>query len=224
MPFAGFEKAGLTWFKALARAQSREWFQAHKGEFETLWRAPLEALLEELQPALEKVYGRSLGPPKVFRLNRDLRFAKDKSPYKTNLAAAFPLAAKGAMESATALYLSLGLEEMVAFGYYSLEKPALLRLREGILDEARGKALQKVVDRAAGKGLEPTALESLKRVPSGIDPDHPRAALLKLKGLALSTTDIPREVRFSKDLKRWLVDLARAAEPLIAWGDAQKLS
>ena len=223
MSFDGFPKAGISWFDALALAQNREWFQAHRDGYEQLWLAPMKALLAELKAPLQKVYGRKLGPEKIFRINRDVRFAKDKRPYKTNIAGMIPFEGKGPMEGPAALYLHLGLEEVVAFGFYQLAPASLQRLRKRLIDEKTGAPLAKLMAQARKAGLSPDAMERLKRPPPGVDKEHPRVELLKLKALALSRDDVPKAVRYGPKLKDFLVEQAKAAAPVIKWGLAQKL-
>lgn len=222
-PFTGFPKPGLSWFQSLAVAQNREWFQAHKAGYEQLWLAPMQSLLAELRAPLEKLYGRNLGPTKIFRLNRDVRFSKDKSPYKTNVAGLIPFDGFKPMEGPAALYLHLGLEEVVAFGFYMLEPASLQRLRKLLIDEKTGPGLAKLMAAAQKKGLLPDAMEKLKRPPPGVSPDHPRVELLKNKALALSRSDVPKSVRFGAGFKAWVLDQAKAAAPVVKWGLAQKL-
>lgn len=221
--FEGFHPSGVAWFRALALEQNRDWFQENRQGYETLWLGPMKALLKELERPLEKVYGRKLGPPKIFRLNRDVRFSKDKSPYKTNIAALVPFAGHAPMAGPAALYLHLGLDEVVAFGFYFLEPPALQRLRRALLHERSGPAAQKLVDAAKRKGLSIDSMEKLKRAPPGTSPDHPRIELLRHKGLGLTRSDIPKSVRHSPKLREWTVDQAAAAAPLIRWGFEQGL-
>ncbi len=222
--FTGFPKDGVSWFQGLSLAQNREWFHAHRDAYEALWLQPLTALLAELPAPLAKIHGRKLGPPKLFRLNRDVRFSKDKSPYKTHVAALVPFEGFKPMEGPAALYFHLGLEDLVAFGFYALEPLALQRLRKRLVDEKTGPVAQKLVDAALEHGLTPDGMEKLKRAPVGIDPGHPRIELLKYKGLALSSTSIPRGVRFTAGLKDWMLEQAAAAAPLIKWGFEQKLA
>jgi uncharacterized protein (TIGR02453 family) len=222
-PFTGFPKPGISWFQSLAVAQNREWFQAHKDGYEQLWLAPMNAILAELRAPLEKLYGRKLGPAKLFRLNRDVRFSKDKSPYKTNIAGMIPFDGFKPMEGPAALYLHLGLEEVVAFGFYMLEPASLQRLRKQLLDEREGPRLAKLIAAAGKAGLVPDAMEKLKRPPPGVSPDHPRVELLKHKALALSREDIPKGVRFGAGFKAWVLEQAKAAAPVVKWGLAQKL-
>lgn len=222
-PFTGFPRPGIGWFQGLALAQNREWFQAHREGYEQLWLAPMQSLLAELKSPLEKLYGRKLGATKVFRLNRDVRFSKDKSPYKTNIAGLLPFDGFQPMEGPAALYLHLGLEELVAFGFYTLETPSLQRLRKLLLDEKAGPALAKLIAAAGKAGLHPDAMEKLKRPPPGVSADHPRVELLKHKALALSREEVPKSVRFGAGLKAWILEQAKAAAPVVKWGLAQKL-
>ncbi|MFT3711702.1 MAG: DUF2461 domain-containing protein [Archangium sp.] len=218
MSFEGFHKDGVGWFHALSIQQNRDWFQANKEDFERLWNAPMKAFLAELKSPLQKIFKKPVGEPKVFRIHRDVRFSKDKSPYKTWMAGLLPFAGGKAMEGPAALYLHLGLEEFVAFGFYVLEPPQLKRLRAGILDDKKGKDLEKRVALAGKSGLEHTSMESLKRAPPGVDPKHPRIELLKQKALGLSTSSIPKSVRFSPKLTDWVLTQAKAAAPVLEWG------
>lgn len=222
-PFNGFPKAGISWFQSLAVAQNREWFQAHRDGYEQLWLHPMESLLSELRAPLEKLYGRKLGPTKLFRLNRDVRFSRDKSPYKTNVSGMLPFEGFKPMEGPAALYLHLGLEEVVAFGFYMLEPASLQRLRKLLIEDKTGAPLAKLIAAAGKKGLVPDSMEKLKRPPPGVSPDHPRVELLKRKALGLSNEAIPKSVRFSAAFKDWVLEQAKAAAPVVKWGLAQKL-
>lgn len=97
------------------------------------------------------------------------------------------------------------------------------RLRKLIIDDKTGKKVGALFEAAAKVGLQPDAMETLKRPPPGVDKAHPRVELLKHKGLALTREDIPKAVRFKASFKDWLVEQAKAAAPLIKWGLAQKL-
>ncbi len=222
-PFTGFPRAGLSWFQSLAVAQNREWFQAHRAGYEQLWLQPMQSLLSELRSPLEKLYGRKLGATKIFRLNRDVRFSKDKSPYKTNIAGMLPFEGFKPMEGPAALYLHLGLEEVVAFGFYMLEPSSLQRLRKLLIEDKTGAPVAKLIAAAGKKGLVPDSMEKLKRPPPGVSPDHPRVELLKHKALGLANEDIPKSVRFGAGFKGWVLEQAKAAAPVVKWGLAQKL-
>src|SRR5688572_28342908 len=143
MRFEGFSKEGDRFFKELAARQDRDWFKANKDRYESLWVTPMKALLAELRPGLERAFkGLKLAPDKHFRLQRDVRFSKDKSPYKTMAAAMIKIdAGKGndVMDGGpAAVYLHLGSEDAVALGHWMLEGEQLTKYREMLLDEKKG--------------------------------------------------------------------------------------
>lgn len=204
--------------------QTREWFQANRGAYETLWLSPMRSLLSELQAPLARLYDEPLRPPKLFRLNRDVRFAKDKTPYKTTISAMVGLGtASGPFDGPIALYWQLGLEDSAGAGSHGLLPNALAKFRRLVMAEKSGTALEKLLRAARVKGLTTSSIEQLKRAPRGVPLDHPRLELLKHKGLSLGVEVIPKKVRFSKLLKPWLLEQAAHAAPVVRWLAAQKL-
>src|SRR5258705_5496274 len=110
MPFTGFPRDGVKFFRELAARQDREWFKDHKAAYVEKWEAQMKALLDDIGPAISKQYrGVKLLPPKHFRIYRDVRFAKDKSPFKTNVAAMIGFPGGDEEGAPAALYLHLGL-------------------------------------------------------------------------------------------------------------------
>jgi uncharacterized protein (TIGR02453 family) len=220
--FRGFPDARGDFFLALALHNDRDWFQAHRTEYEEGWAAPMAALLEEVRAGLRGAYGRrALGAPKVFRIHRDVRFSKDKSPYKTHVAGWIPVetgrpASPGA--SPAAIYLHLGVDErFTGAGCWRLEPDALKRWRAAVLDPRRGALLTRRLAPLLADGWSTSAAETLARVPAGLDPDHPRAALLRLKGLVVDPGEVPRRLVTRPDLVPWLIEQARAAAPVVSW-------
>src|SRR5687767_1820697 len=109
--FEGFADADAKFFKQLAKKNQREWFQAHKEEYETGWNTPMKLLLGEVREAIDSTYEYSdLDEAKVFRIYRDVRFAKDKTPYKTHIGGYIPLKRSGkkATDLPIALYFHIG--------------------------------------------------------------------------------------------------------------------
>jgi uncharacterized protein (TIGR02453 family) len=220
MRFEGFSKEGDRFFKELAARQDREWFKANKDRYESLWVAPMKALLSELRPGLERAFkGLKLAPDKHFRLHRDLRFAKDKSPYKTYEAAMIKVdAGKGndvADGGPAAIYLHLGTEDTVALGHWMLEPEQLAKYRQLLLDDKRGAAFARKAEALNQEGFTISAFETLKKPPRGVDPNHPRAWLLVHKGLGLDLPGIPASVRHSPKLAKWILDHVKLAAPLV---------
>jgi len=221
MRFTGFSKKGHAFFKELSKRQDRDWFKAHKSDYETLWVEPIKALLEGLLPAVGKAYkGLPIKEPKIFRIQRDVRFAKDKSPYKTNIAAMIGLDTGPGDEEfggAAAIYMHFGLEDIAAAGHWMLPGPDLEKFRKLIIDEEDGAELAKRVKKLQARGFEVASFEALKRVPKGFDPEHPRGELLKLKGLGFDFPKIPSSVRYSPALLSWLSEQLKLCATATGW-------
>jgi uncharacterized protein (TIGR02453 family) len=219
--FRGFADDDARFFKKLAKNMSREWFHDHKEEYEQGWAAPMKALLEEVRSAIDASYERvDLGAPKVFRINRDVRFSKDKTPYKTTVSGVLAVArAAKATEAPAALYVQVGTEIICASGLYAMDATALERYRAAVADDRRGVELTRILARLARAGfdLEHMGEGSLKRVPKGFDPEHPRAELLKRKGLGVLYPALPKELLTSPKLVKWLLEPVKKTVPLVEW-------
>src|SRR5262249_18152190 len=218
MPFSGFDKGQIRFFKQLASKQDREWFKEHKDEYVSLAERPMKELVDALYPALERQYkGFALKPPKHFRIYRDVRFSKDKSPFKTGVASVIALQGGEEEGPPAVLYLHLGIPDYAGAGHWHLPPDKLARYRKLVADENKGGELQKRVDALTKKGFTVASFEATKRVPPGFPPDHPRAELLKRKGLGVSFPKIPKEVRFSPKLASWLTARSADAASLVTW-------
>jgi uncharacterized protein (TIGR02453 family) len=220
--FRGFPDARGDFFLALALHNDRDWFQSHRAAYDQGWAAPMAALLAEVRDGLRGAYGRRLlGEPKVFRIHRDVRFSKDKTPYKTHVAGWIPLeAGRAASPGATpaAMYLQVGVEtRFTGSGCWTLEPDALKRFRAALLDPRRGAVLARRLAQLAAKGFSTSCAESLVRVPALVDPDHPRAALLRMKGLVVDPGEPPKRLLTRPELASWLIDRARDAAPVVNW-------
>lgn len=226
--FSGFPDASGGFFRGLAANNERSYFLAHKDTYEREWVAPMEALLREVRAKLDRSYPDvELGEPKLFRIQRDVRFSKDKTPYKTHIGARIPvIRAGGIIEVPMALYLQLGESPFVAAGLYGASPEALTRLRRAIIDETEGKALDTILRklRRAHEDLRISAIDETKRVPRGFDEAHPRADLLRLKGLAVSFSLVagadPKahaKLLGSAALVDAIAAVGRDAAPLVRW-------
>ena len=171
MRFEGFGTGACRFYEELAENNSRDWFAGQPGRYETEVRAPLEYLLDDLAG--------EFGEAKVFRPNRDVRFSKDKSPYKTNAAAV--ISGDGDQRS---LYVQISADGlMVGGGAYWLGGDPLERLRSAIDDDRTGPELERIVADLQAAGAETGAHDTLKTAPRGYPKDHPRIDLLRHKGI-----------------------------------------
>jgi len=163
--FRGFPREGLRFFKRLETHNERAWFQAHKDTYERACREPMQELMAELEP--------TQGPNKIFRINRDIRFSSDKSPYKTHIAAVVG-----------GYYIHLSKAGLyVATGIYRPDPAVLARLRSAIDRDASGGKLQTIVASLRRKGYQVETHETLTGAPRGYAMDHPRIDLLRMKDL-----------------------------------------
>jgi uncharacterized protein (TIGR02453 family) len=160
--------------------------------------------------------------PHIFRIQRDTRFAKDKAPYKTNVAANVairPAEGDGDLHTTPGIYMSFGLDgEFVGLGAWHMGPAVLVRYREALDKPRVGVGLMNTVNKLLDAGWQLGSMEALKRVPSPYAQDHPCAELLKRKGLAMSIQ--PKEgLTASHAYADWAVDRLRDAAPMIHWLD-----
>ena len=215
----------LKFLKDLSKNNNKPWFDAHRKQYEDA-KKDFETFIQVVidKHGLKDETIREQEAKKcLFRINRDVRFSKDKRPYKTHIAGLIPFDGNNPMEGPAALYFHLGTEEFVGFGFYRLETPSLLKLRKKLLDEKEGPKLAALVEATRKKGFIIDAMEKLKRPPPGVAKDHPRVELLKHKALAVGRDEIPKSVRYSAKLKPWLVEQAEIAAPVVKWGLKEKL-
>lgn len=170
--FGGFPRAAFEWFTDLEDDNSKRWFEAHRETYERDVRGQLEAMLEELT-------GDFNGRVKMFRQHRDIRFSKDKSPYKT---ATYGLLADRPGSDAP-LYAQLTAVGLFAgSGYYRLSPDQLERYRERAAGRA-GAGLERMLDGLDADGFALIG-DELRTVPRGYPRDHPRAAVLRRRAVA----------------------------------------
>ena len=218
--FEGFADRDRRFFRALARNQRREWFEAHRKEYEDGWQTPMRMLLAEVRERIDPLFPlHPLGAPKVFRIHRDVRFSKDKSPYKTHIGGYVAIDGVGQGPSApAALYVHLGATEVfVAAGHYMMDPGQLACFREAVVDDRRGEALVAILGKLTRAGFTVGSHDVLQRVPRGLDPGHARADLLRRKGLIVTFPPPSRDLLVARTLIEWLVTHTKRAVPLVEW-------
>ena len=202
MAFTGIPVAALDFYEDLENDNTKSFWTAHKKIYDEAVRAPLEALAAEL----EKGYG----PAKLFRPYRDVRFAKDKTPYKTH---------QGAWFGESSLYLQVSAAGLrVAGGYWETSSAQVQRLRRAVDDDVAGPQLERALAGVRRRGLTING-EQLTRVPSGFAKDHPRAELLRYKTLTASQELGCPAWLGTPQAKAEIVKAWRGIVPLIAWLD-----
>ncbi|HEX5262763.1 MAG TPA: DUF2461 domain-containing protein [Phenylobacterium sp.] len=184
--FPGFPPEAMRFLADLRDHNDRDWFTTHRQTYEQAIKGPAEALLACLEPALASLTGAPV-TGKIFRIHRDVRFSKDKRPYNAYLHIAFP-ARSGVGDGAsevTACGYFFGLEPdrvRLGAGGFDFSGPVLDAYRAAAADQAKGPALERMLAKLGKAGLQIEGSE-LKRTPQPYAQDHPRAALLRRKGL-----------------------------------------
>ncbi|HVU73258.1 MAG TPA: DUF2461 domain-containing protein [Mycobacteriales bacterium] len=199
MKFTGWADEALEFYEGLEADNTKTYWTRNKHVYDEHVLAPMLALIAELEP--------TWGEGKVFRPYRDVRFSKDKTPYKTNIGARIG----GGYVQLDASGL------MVGSGRFHLESAEVQRFRQAIDNDVSGKQLVSIVSTARKKGYEANSHDELKTVPRGFDRDHPRAELLKYKGLIIWRRWDPAAWLGTAAAKKRVTDLFTAAKPLNDW-------
>ena len=196
--FTGFSPEAIQFLVDLAANNERPWFQARKTDYERLLKEPLEALCADVAVEFVKRGVPLQSDPKrsPFRIYRDVRFSKDKSPYKTHIAANFPWRGDGADDAPTwgGGYFHLQPGEVYVGGGMWHPEPAWLAAWRDAVDRDPGRVHTAINDPRFVKRFKDVHGDSFKRTPTGYAADHPEAALLKLKdvtfGLRLADAEV----------------------------------
>jgi|1186.fasta_scaffold164484_2 uncharacterized protein (TIGR02453 family) len=206
MSFRGWPQDALDFYVGLEADNSKTYFHAHKATYDECVKAPFLALSEEIAD--------EFGALRVFRPNRDIRFAKDKTPYKTAAAAV----TEG--EGGTAFYVQVSSTGLfVGSGYHHLATDQLERFRAAVDDAKAGPKLAAAITGAQKAKFQMGTSGSLQRAPRGYPHDHPRIDLLRLKGMHIGKDfGAPRWLHthgaFDRIVKTW-----RDAAPVNTWFD-----
>ena len=210
-----FSPEAIKFLRSLARNNNRDWFQARKTIYERELKAPMLALIEEINGELVDFAPEHIRPASkcMFRIYRDTRFSPDKTPYKKHISAWF---ARQGLEkkSGGGFYFHIsGKELVIAAGVYMPEREQLLAIRNYLLDhheEYRRIFNARTLQRGMGEfdGLR------LSRPPKGFPKDHPAIDLIACRQWGVSTT-LPAETAVNPTLRKEIVSRFRAAAPLI---------
>lgn len=170
----------MKFLRALKRHNTREWFNAHKADYESHVRAPMLAIIERLATDFPRIAPDLVASPRsMYRIYRDTRFSPDKTPYKTHVSASFSHRTLPKQESA-GLYFHLAADELwIGGGLYAPQGPQLHRIREHIA--ANLGRFRSLVEAPAIGRMGGITGSRLKRVPRGFPPDHEAAEYLRLK-------------------------------------------
>ncbi len=202
MTFRGWPAEALEFYDALEADNSKTFWQERKSFYEEQVRGPMEALLGELEP--------KFGEGKIFRPYRDVRFSRDKSPYKTHIGA---VVGEG--------YVQLRANGLAAgSGMWEMSPDQLERYRAAVADDGSGAKLVKLVADARKAGIGVMSHGELKTAPRGYLKDHPRVELLRYKGLVTWREWPPAAWLGTAKAKDRIVEFLQGSKPIGKWLDA----
>jgi uncharacterized protein (TIGR02453 family) len=201
--FTGFPVAALDFYEDLEADNSKAFWAAHKAVYDDCVRGPMLALLTELEP--------EFGTGKAFRPYRDVRFSKDKAPYKTHQGG-FVQTAPG-----VGFYVQIDAAGLVvAGGFYAGSSAQVAAYRTAVDDARRGAELERLVRKLRRDGFEIGGAQ-LKTRPRGVDPDHPRLDLLRHKALTAGRSEMSPPWLDSARTLDEVRDAWRRFRPLVEW-------
>jgi uncharacterized protein (TIGR02453 family) len=203
MGFRGWAAEAIDFYDGLEEDNSKAYWQAHKAVYEEVILRPMEELLSELAS--------QLGPGRIFRPYRDVRFSADKSPYKTTIAAT--IGGDGYIQFSAA-----GLA--AGRGMYMMSADQLRRYRQAVDGEPAGLALAQTVAAIRDAGIEVTSHDRVKTAPRGYPKDHPRIDLLCMKGLIAWRQWPAGKWLATSQAKSRLLEFFTRAEPIQEWLNA----
>jgi uncharacterized protein (TIGR02453 family) len=200
MAFSGWPEEAFDFFDGLEADNSRTYWTANKAVYDDKILRPMTELTEELAA--------EFGEPKIFRPYRDLRFSRDKSPYKTHI---------GALIGETG-YVQLSAEGLGAgAGRWELGTDDLARYREAVASDARGAELEQVIALIENEDITVHGHGVLKSAPRGYPADHPRIRLLRYKGLTAWQQWPVEPWLETAAAKDRVISFFRTARPLCSW-------
>ncbi|ACZ90635.1 DUF2461 domain-containing protein [Streptosporangium roseum] len=203
MSFSGFPDEAFLFYEGLEADNSKTYWTRHKQVYDDMVKAPMAALGEELSTEFGRVH--------LFRPHRDVRFAKDKSPYKTHQGA------YAATAEAIGYYVQLDASGLHAgAGLYSAQGDQLARYRQAVDEELSGVPLEKIVAglAAAGYGIDG---DRLKTRPRGVPEGHPRLDLLRHRSLHAGLRFAPEPWVHTPEVLDRVRAVWRDLTPLVEW-------
>ena len=201
MAFQGWPEEALDFYEGLEADNSRTYWTRHKKVYDEQVLGPMAELVAELAP--------EFGDAKIFRPHRDVRFSKDKSPYKTNIGA-----------TVGSGYIQLTARGLAAGdGMYTMTPGQLDRYRQAVASDRTGEQLENLIDAAQRRGISVHSRDALKTAPRGYPADHRRIGLLRYKGL-IAWKEWPVEAWLgTAEARRHIAGFLVAARPLSTWLD-----
>jgi uncharacterized protein (TIGR02453 family) len=217
----GFPQKPLVFLKKLKKNNSREWFEVHREQFENDFFHPAVAFVLELGELLQDFAPDVLAIPKtdksIFRLHRDVRFSKNKAPFKTNLGIWFYDGRVKKMESC-GFYFHLEPEYFfLATGMYMFTKEQMKIFRDAVSDPIKGGELKKILSKLEKNKRFTLGGEKYKKIPKGYDPDHPMAKYFLYESIYTSQEGTDFSELTDGNIIKYCFKIFKEMSPLHFW-------
>lgn len=219
--FAGFSRETPVFFAELAKNNTKLWFDEHRPDFQAYVMTPAQLFVEAMGARLNTTAPDIIADPHVnrslFRLNRDVRFSNDKSPYKTHLAFWFWEGGRPRMEN-SGFYFHIEPDSiMTGSGLYFFPKPLLAAYRQAVVHPVYGPQLVEAIKAVKSKPGYDVWGKHYKKVPAGFDPKHENSELLLYDGMtAFLEEPIPAEL-FSAKIIDYVYERFAHMAPIERW-------
>jgi len=220
MNFTGFPKESINFLKQIRQNNTKEWFEANRDKYETLIKEPSAAYVVEMGEHLQALVPTITAKPKVngslFKIYRDVRFSKDKTPIKSRIGVIFWQGAGKRMQSSS-FYMHFSPDEIFfAAGIRGFSKETLSAYRNYIKDEDKAEELLKILHGVKAKGYQ-IPEPKYKRVPREFDDDFVYIGLARYASMFAYKMIEPNEILFSEKLVDYAYKIYEDLLPLQQW-------
>ncbi len=219
--FSGFPRECVQFYEDLKKNNNKEWYEAHKGDFQKYVMSPAQEYVVVMGEMLKQIAPCVVADPRmdksIFRPFRDVRFSKDKAPYKTHLGIFFW---EGTLRKMDCPGFYLHLEPpnlMLGVGNHCFSRDILELYRESVVDPKHGKSLARSIEAVKAKGPYEIGVKQYKKPPRGYEKTHANLELLLYGGLtAMCETSIPEEF-YSEEILEYTFERFRGMAPIHQW-------
>ncbi len=219
--FSGFPRGTAEFLRGLTKNNDKAWFDANRDAYEANYVEPARSFVAAIGPRLKKTSPTVEFSPKVngslFRINRDVRFSKDKTPYKNHIDLWFWHGDRRGWGSPGFFFRMYADRLILGSGMHKFEKPQLEAYRKAVVDDRAGRALAEAVDHVRAAGPYEIGGATRKSVPRGFDAKHERAAFLLHDGLHASLDTKPGKVVGTPAFVDYCVGHFQAMWPISRW-------
>ena len=221
LEFNGFSKQTIKFFKDLNSNNSKQWFEENRNIFDTHVMPDSQLFVIEMGEKLQKIAPDIVAIPKtdksIFRIHRDVRFSKDKSPYKTHLGILFWEGPFKKMENPVFYFHIEPKKLFLAAGMHMMPKNLMQIYRESVVHPEYGKSLTSAISKIQKKGDYTLGWKQYKKTPRGFDESHPNAEYLMYGGIGFQYEEALPDIVHSKELVDYVFEKYKDMSPIHAW-------